>query len=184
MNFVAIDFETANRYRNSACSVALVTVENGQISGSTYSLIKPPVMQFDYWNTRIHGITAKDVEDKPTFAELWETIKPYLDGKIVVAHNAAFDVSVLNNMLAEYGLPKPDFRHTCTVTMARRVWPGEESYRLSALASRFGIDFEHHNALHDARTCAMLALEAARSVKAGSFLELTKRIGVPLKEFS
>ena len=40
--FYAIDFETANRYRNSACSVGVVRFENGKETESRYSLIKPP----------------------------------------------------------------------------------------------------------------------------------------------
>ena len=47
INFVAIDFETANKYANSACSLAVVTVENGQITKRGYSLIKPPFMRFN-----------------------------------------------------------------------------------------------------------------------------------------
>ena len=78
MNYVAIDFETANRSRASACSLAAVVVEEGQIVRSHYSLIKPPDLQFDYWNTKIHGITAKDVADKPDFAQLWDKIRPCL----------------------------------------------------------------------------------------------------------
>ena len=59
LNFVAIDFETANKYANSACSLAVVTVENGQITKRGYSLIKPPFMQFDEECIAIHEIFAK-----------------------------------------------------------------------------------------------------------------------------
>lgn len=183
MNFVAIDFETANRYRSSACSVAVVAVEDGQITRTFYSLIQPPVMQFDYWNTKIHGITAADVADQPTFAELWQDIKPYLENKIVLAHNAAFDMSVLRSVLGEYSIPVPDFNHACTVELAKKVWPQELSYKLSALADRFDISFEHHHALHDARTCAQLALLAAQSLKADNFLNLAELAQLKIRAF-
>ncbi|HEY3426793.1 MAG TPA: 3'-5' exonuclease [Negativicutes bacterium] len=183
MNYVAIDFETANRHRSSACSMAAVTVENGQIVRSAYSLIRPPLLQFDYWNTKVHGITAQDVVDKPTFGELWERIKTHLENKVVIAHNAAFDISVLRSVLNEYRLPHPGFRYVCTVDIARRVWLDAENYKLSTLAKRFSIQFEHHNALHDARACAMIALLAKDAIKADNLLDLTEKLKIMVREF-
>jgi DNA polymerase III subunit epsilon len=183
MNYVAIDFETANQSRASACSMAAVTVENGQIVNSAYCLIRPPVLRFNYWNTKIHGITAQDVADKPTFAELWPRIRPHLENKLVIAHNAAFDIGVLRSMLDEYDLPHPHFRYACTVAIARRVWADSENYKLSTLAKRLAIEFDHHNALHDARACALIALSAKESIKAGSFKHLIEKLQVTVGDF-
>lgn len=183
MNYVAIDFETANRSRASACSLAAVTVENGRIVNAAYALIRPPELRFDYWNTRIHGITAQHVADKPTFAELWHKIRPHLENKIVIAHNAIFDISVLRGMLDEYSLPHPRFQYACTVDLARRVWKDVANYKLSTLAARFAIQFDHHNALHDARTCALLVLEAQTAVKADSFKQLAEKLSVTVRDF-
>lgn len=55
MNFVAMDFETANGQWHSACSLALVVVRNDQIVDSFYTLIKPETY-FSSRNTQIHGI--------------------------------------------------------------------------------------------------------------------------------
>ena len=183
MNFVAIDFETANRYRNSACSMALVTVENGKVTDTVYKLIRPPELTFDYWNIRIHGITAKDVVDQPTFAELWDEIKPLLENKIVIAHNAAFDISVLRSILNEYGLEHPMFKHACTVDLSKKVWPGQESYKLSSLAEKFSLSFNHHHALDDAKTCARVALLAAEATKSPTFANLVDVMNLKLKDF-
>lgn len=183
MNYVAIDFETASRERASACSLAAVTVENGKIVKSAYALIRPPVLKFDYWNTKIHGLTEQDVADKPTFEELWPRIKPHLENKIVIAHNAVFDISVLRSMLDAYGLEYPNFQYACTVEIARRVWRDLENYKLSTLASRFAIDFQHHHALDDARTCALIALSAQAEVQAGSFQQMADKLKVKIKPF-
>src|SRR5882724_10769880 len=69
MSFVAIDFETADRSLDSACAVALVKVENGQIIDRNYWLIRPPREEFRF--TYLHGISWKNVADQPTFQELW-----------------------------------------------------------------------------------------------------------------
>ena len=55
LDFVALDFETANKFKNSACSLAVITVKDGQIIKKAYSLIKPPFMSFDDECIEIHG---------------------------------------------------------------------------------------------------------------------------------
>jgi len=74
--FVAIDFETADYPRESACAVGLVRVENHRIVERKYSLIKPPREKFVF--TYLHGITWEDVANQPTFRELWPKYSPIL----------------------------------------------------------------------------------------------------------
>jgi DNA polymerase-3 subunit epsilon len=61
LNFTAIDFETANSYRGSPCSVGMVKVRDGQIVDESSTLIHPPAGfdHFDGFNTWLHGINAK-----------------------------------------------------------------------------------------------------------------------------
>ncbi|OPJ64393.1 DNA polymerase III subunit epsilon [Clostridium oryzae] len=65
MNFIAIDFETANKKRDSACSVGIAVVENGQVVQRIHRLIKPKEMRFLPFNVGIHGITASMVQNEP-----------------------------------------------------------------------------------------------------------------------
>lgn len=172
MNFVAIDFETANASRDSACSVALVEVKNGKLYDSFYTLIRPPVLHFDRRNIMVHGILPEDVRFQPTFADIYPELRRHLAGKTVVAHNAPFDISVLRACLDTYHLPKPNFQYFCTVQMARRVWAYLPNHRLNTLADYFGIEFVHHNAMDDARTCAYLAILAGREKACEDLAEL------------
>ena len=73
MNFTAIDFETANSKRSSACAIGIMVVENGRIIKEITKLIKPTP---DYHNIRVHGITEDMVENEPDFGELWNEIIP------------------------------------------------------------------------------------------------------------
>lgn len=66
MNFIAMDFETANGKRYSACSLALTIVRNGQIADEFYTLINPHT-KFFWRNTQIHGIHERDVQNAPDF---------------------------------------------------------------------------------------------------------------------
>jgi len=56
LNFTAIDFETANEQRSSACAIGIVCIEDGLITEQEYHLIKPPGLHFNPFNIAIHGI--------------------------------------------------------------------------------------------------------------------------------
>ena len=183
MKFVAIDFETANQYRNSACSLAAVTVEGTQVKREAYSLIKPPIMKFDEQNIRIHGIRPEQVVNKQTFDQLWERIYDHLVGNVVIAHFAVFDIGVLRSTLQTYHLQQPVFKYACTVEISRKVWPELPNHKLDTVGHYLGATFQHHQALDDARVCARIATAAAEKVGANSMEELVKMLGLRLKSF-
>jgi len=159
MNFVAIDFETANYARESACSVGLVRVVDGAIVERAVHLIRPPTREFVF--TYIHGLSWQDVAEAPTFGELWPTLAPICEGaEYFVAHNAPFDKGVLNACCAHYGLAPPGLEFRCTVQLARKVWNIYPT-KLSDVCRRLSIPLDHHEALSDATACARIALEAA-----------------------
>lgn len=158
MNFVAIDFETADYGRDSACSVALVRVENNQIVAKTCKLIRPPRARFHF--TYIHGITWEHVRNEPVFAEVWPTMAEYLQGvNCFVAHNAVFDQGVLRNCCEVAGLPVPELPFRCTVKLARQIWR-LPSNKLNLVCDHLGIPLQHHDALSDAEACAKIVIAA------------------------
>lgn len=184
LDFVAIDFETANRSRNSAISLAAVTVEDGKIVKKAYSLIKPPFMNFEEDLIEIHGIKPEEVLDKPTFEQLWPAIyENHLKGKTVIAHNAKFDIEVLQATLKHYDLNWPDFKYACTVKISRKAWPMLQNHKLNTVGGYLGIQFHHHHALDDAVTCAQVAIAAARDKNAQSLDELMQILKLNYENF-
>lgn len=183
LNFTAIDFETATSRYDSACSVAVVEVRDGVIADRWYTLIRPPKNAFLPFNISIHGITPTMVKDERDFSGVWEELKRRLEGKIVVAHNAQFDMGVLKACLATYALEAPSFKHCCTVSLSRKSWPELQNHKLNTVGEFLNIDFNHHHALDDAETCAQIPLAAAKSVGAETFEELAERLEVKIKDF-
>lgn len=183
MNFAAIDFETATAARNSACSVAVVEVRDGQLYDSYYTLIQPPANRYNWFNTRIHGITREDTANVPGFADIWAELRTHLEGRIVVAHNSSFDMSVLRACLTESGLPAPMFSYCDTVKISQKVWPELENHKLDTVGSFLHIDFNHHNALDDARTCAAIPIYAGADLAVDSLERLTRLLGVNVRPF-
>ena len=181
MDFVTIDFETAKKTRESACSVGLVKFLDGKAVDTFYSLIRPPKLYIRPDFTEIHGLTVDDVKDAPRFAGLWDSsIKPFIGDFPLAAHNAPFDMGVLWAVLECYDLPAPGLSYFCTCSLARRTWPGLESYSLSVLADKFGIVYDAHNALEDALTCGKLVQMAAGKFGSISIQELLASTGVEM----
>ncbi|WP_057874859.1 3'-5' exonuclease [Loigolactobacillus rennini] len=163
MNFVAMDFETANGKRYSACSVALTVVRNDQIVDEFYSLIKPDT-PFFWRNTKIHGIHTQDVADAPDFPTLWPHIAPLFQrDRLIVAHNAMFDISVLRQSLQHYNLQTPQYLALDTVRTSRKFYPEFTNHKLNTICEKLNIQLQHHhNALDDSRACANILLSEAK----------------------
>lgn len=105
MNYTVFDVETANSQRESICAIGIIRYENNQIVFEKEILINPEV-EFNYFNTRIHGIKESDVINALTFPEVWADIKDYFDNTILVAHNAkSMDLCALYRRLERYSLP-------------------------------------------------------------------------------
>jgi DNA polymerase III epsilon subunit family exonuclease len=176
VNFIAIDFETANEARTSACSVGLAFVEDGKLVGTKHYLIKPEPYVFKRFNVSLHGITANDVADAPTFNELAPELLSLLDGKLVVAHNAEFDIGVLNAALSHYGMSFPGIEYICTMQLSQAAVAGLENYRLDTLCGHFGIELDHHHAESDATACARLLLAICSSLGCCNIDELMEKL--------
>lgn len=184
MNFVAIDFETANSSPTSACAIGIVCVDDGEITKREYHLIKPPELYFSPYNTAVHGIHQHDVINQPKFLELWPTIKHYFENTTVIAHNASFDINVLRSCLDYYKIPYPYFNYGCTLTISRIHWPNHANYKLDTIAATIDYDFRHHNAGDDALACSYIALQIFNTYNANSLEELAAILDFSVKCFS
>jgi DNA polymerase III subunit epsilon len=114
IGWAAIDFETANADPASACALGLVVVQQLQIVKRRSWLVRPSQGCFDPNNVMLHGITADQVAEVPTFAELWDEIHSEIQGMSLVAHNAGFDIGVLRHTLDSYKIPYPQLHYYCS----------------------------------------------------------------------
>ena len=170
--WVAIDFETANEQRGSACALGVAVVCDGKIVCHDSTLIRPPELRFEPMNVSVHGITEADVVDAPSFAEAWEDMARHIEGRVIIAHNAGFDLSVLRHSLDACSLPYPETYYFCTVTISRRVWPHLSNHRLDTVSDHIGHQFQHHEAEADAVACAAISLACCEHQGASDLIAL------------
>ncbi|WP_313821610.1 exonuclease domain-containing protein [Citricoccus sp.] len=168
LDFTALDFETANGFRGSPCSVGLVRVRNGQPVERAYWLMRPPAGfdRFDARNVGIHGITAAQVAGAPRFAEVFGDMADFIGTDPLVAHNAGFDLGVIESALEVSGRDIPRFDYACSLVMARRTYD-LPSYALPVAAAEAGHPLEnHHDALADAEACAWIMIDVVERRRA------------------
>jgi DNA polymerase-3 subunit epsilon len=176
--FVAIDFETATRFRASACAVGVALVTAGQVSDVRRWLIQPPRNEYESINISIHGITPKMTADSPEFSEVWPEVLSTIGELPLVAHYAAFDIGVLRASLAAEGQIWPTLTYVCTCVLARHAWPGWLSYRLDDVAHACGVEFQHHEAGADASAAAQLGIALCGATGQPSLLDASRELGV------
>ena len=173
-----IDFETANSRSNSACQLGLVRLEDWRVVEEKEWLIRPRRLFFSPQCVRVHGITARDCLTSPEWDRVWDELHPMIDGCVIIAHNVGFDAAVLQGTCQLYDIAVPQFDLQCTRLIAKRAWPGQSGYGLAAMAERLSIQFQHHNALEDARACAKIAMAAAEQARATDLESLEDKLGL------
>lgn len=160
--FVAIDFETANEHRRSACAVGLVQFSaDGAVERRMYQLLRPhpEVDYFNPINVWLHGIEAADVESAPQWGEVHQAVQRFIGERPIVAHNMAFDGAVLSDLSALYDLPPLPNQRFCTLRLARRILAAQlQRKSLDAVYSHYfpGESFTHHAAGADAEACGKI----------------------------
>ena len=153
--FVAIDFETANPKRVSACAVGYAIVRDGTIVESDGFLMKP-IGGHAPFQTKIHGIRETDTADKPDFGSLYSSVEHLFDSPII--GHSMFDKQVLNALSDHFGL-RIRFEYTDSAALAKQSLPKLTNHKLKTLAKHFQLSpFKHHDATADARACAEIVL--------------------------
>ncbi|WP_408640157.1 3'-5' exonuclease [Cutibacterium equinum] len=163
--FVAIDFETANRMGGvSACQLAMVKVVDGQVIDRFNTLIRPPRGWDSFEFTYLHGISAADVRTSPMWPSVADDVSHFVAGATVYAHNAMFDSRVWRQLDEYFGtltLPSPFF---CSYRTAQRLIPGLPNYKLPTVLHACDPSYRlnHHRADSDAEACALIVCQLQR----------------------
>jgi DNA polymerase-3 subunit epsilon len=156
--YAVIDFETTGLFpktNDRVIEVAVVHVDaSGRITGRWDTLINPGR---DLGRQDIHRIRAADVMQAPNFAQVAPKLIELISGRVIVAHNARFDVGFL---VAELGRiayePDLELSGICTMQLAREYLPGS-GRKLSDCCAAYDIPLvDAHRALADAVATAHL----------------------------
>jgi len=175
MEFVAIDFETANETRASACEVSLVRFVDGKPTESLTSFVYQDY--FNGFNVSLHGIDEETVEGAPLFWELWPDLRAFIGDSPLLAHNAGFDMSVLFRSLE--GRPVgAEISYFCSLVLSRRMLD-LTYFGLPGVTEHLGVRYPmEHRAESDAKAAGEVGWRLLQLGNSESFINLAKSLKV------
>ena len=160
---IVLDTETTgleHRQGHRVIEIGCVEVINRKLTGNNYHVYLNPEREIDQGAIEVHGISNEFLQDKPFFADIYQTLLEYLNGAELVIHNATFDIGFLDSELAKISASTPAMNEICsvhdTLLQARKMFPGQRN-DLDSLCRRYEIDNSHrelHGALLDAEILA------------------------------
>lgn len=154
---IVLDTETTglDYTREKIIEFAAVRLENGKIKDEFQTLINPE-QHIRKSSMAIHGISEDMVKDAPTEAEILPKILDFIEDYPIVAHNAIFDYSFLNEANLRVFNKELQNERIDTQQMFKEVYPDLESHGLEALTRKFNIEFtKHHRAMSDTMGLAL-----------------------------
>ena len=158
--FLALDVETANADLASICSIGIVAFDDGKVSDEWHTLVDPDD-EFSPINTGIHGIDEAQVSGEPSYRDLADTLNRKLDDAVVVSHGS-FDRAAIARAATRWSVSLPQCKWLNSATVTRRAWPqfAQKGYGLANICKHIGYEFNHHDALEDAKAAGQVVLAA------------------------
>ena len=159
MRKIVLDTETTGldpKKGHRIIEIAAIELEGRKVSKKHFHHYLDPEREVDEEAARVHGFTWDMLRGNVKFADIAAGFLEFVDGAELLAHNAPFDISFINNELQLMGLPPLQNPVVDTLKLAREMHPGKKN-GLDALCSRYEIDNTHrtlHGALLDTELLA------------------------------
>ncbi|WP_371550598.1 DEDDh family exonuclease [Streptomyces sp. NBC_00554] len=152
--YAVVDVETTGLARDDRIiSAAVYRLDaRGEVEDHWYTMVNPERDPGPVW---IHGLTSDVLEGAPLFQEIAEEFAARLADRVLVAHNAVFDWSMIAREYARAEREAPVRQRLCTIALSKELGLPLPNHKLASLAAHFGVVQQRaHHALDDARVLA------------------------------
>ncbi|MEZ5333601.1 MAG: 3'-5' exonuclease [Thermoanaerobaculia bacterium] len=147
-----IDVETSG-FSRQKCDIVEIAVVHPEGPTVVFDTLLRPLRRIG--NREIHGITNRDVRHAPRLAEVAGALLDVLCGRVIVAHNAAFDLAFLQRALVAAGHDVP-LPHLCTMGLLDRLTGRRLALEDACAAQGVPLHRGRHRAAEDALATAQL----------------------------
>ena len=151
--YCVLDLETTgfSATTEKITEVGIMKYKNGKVIDE-FSTFVNPEKHIPQRVTEVTKITDDMVKDAPTIKEVFPKILEFIEGSVIVAHNAGFDVGFLKQNAKRLGY-EFDYTYIDTLSLAKDLFPEFKKYKLGKIAENLGIKVEvAHRALDDVDT--------------------------------
>ena len=172
-NFVVFDLETTgfSPVNNRIIEIGAVKVEHGEITDRFSTFVNPQV-PIPFRIEELTSINDNMVMDAPVIEEILPQFLEFVGDAVLVAHNAGFDVSFIEENCRRLG-QEQTFTYLDTVALARILLPQLNRFKLDTVAKALHINLHHHHrAVDDAECTAEIFLKFAEMLEKQDVFDL------------
>ncbi|MGI9187593.1 MAG: 3'-5' exonuclease [Gaiellales bacterium] len=166
LGYAVLDLETTGLSATSdrIVSFAVIQLNPQGVMTATMNCVVNPGCPIPPESTAVHGLTDEDVASKPTFAERVRPLREIIDGRALIAFNAAFDVPFLLAEFERAGHAYTPLRTGCVMNAAQVAYPLAVGHRLPQVAELLSLDppDDEHDAFSDAHAAAAITASMIR----------------------
>ncbi|AEY65682.1 PolC-type DNA polymerase III [Clostridium sp. BNL1100] len=165
-DFVVFDIETTglNPHQDKITEIGAVKVRNGQIVDRFSAFVNPGV-SIPSFIVKLTGITDDMVKDAPPIEQVLNEFMEFIQGSVLVAHNANFDVGFIKQNAKLMG-EKVRNPYIDTLELCRKMFPELGRYKLNIVAKHLKIELEnHHRAVDDSMATAKIFMHCINVLK-------------------
>ena len=152
-NLIFLDTETTGlsiEHGARVCEIAMLKVSDGV--ETEFNTLVNPCRNIPDFSSQVHGITNDMVQNAPTFSDIAKEVADFIDGFVLVCHNAYFDLNFISKQIMESGVNSPEMYFLDTLILARQYFCFE-SNKLGDIAKILDIEVTTaHRAMADVLT--------------------------------
>ena len=166
MRYIVLDTETTGLDPDDGhkiIEIGCIEIINRKVTDNTFHKYINPLREIDIEASKVHGLTASNLSDKPLFNDIYDEFVSYISDSPLIIHNAPFDMGFLkkefNYLERINGFINNEIIDS--LKLARKISPGKKN-TLDALCDRYSVDNSDrnfHGALLDARLLAHVYLK-------------------------
>ncbi len=183
ITFVAYDTETTgfSPAKNRILEIGAVKFRNGKVLEEKSWLINPE-QTISHWAREAHGISSETLTNCPTFKDIYPEFHAFIDGCVLFAHNARFDVGFFREEIARNGFEKDCEPTLDTLRLFRTWWPDLPTHTIGSLTEALQINTDvFHRALADTLYIVLIFNEGMKDKPADyNYEQLKADAGGPL----
>ena len=166
MRYIVLDTETTGLDPDDGhkiIEIGCIEIINRKVTDNTFHKYINPLREIDIEASKVHGLTASNLSDKPLFNDIYDEFVSYISGSPLIIHNAPFDMGFLKKEFNHLGRKNGFINNEVidSLKLARKISPGKKN-TLDALCDRYSVDNSDrnfHGALLDARLLAHVYLK-------------------------
>jgi len=182
--YAILDIETTggSPVNEKITEIAILFYDGKEVIEEWSSLLNPE-KPIPYFITTLTGITNEMVADAPKFYEIAREIVEKTENYTIVGHNVKFDYAFIRSEFKRLGF---DYKREtlCTVSLSRKIIPGQKSYSLGKLCGELGIAInDRHRATGDAWATFKL-FELLQKLNGETSLTLLSTSGIKYKNLN